>query len=142
LPINVPSLRDRDDIEFLARQLLTRIGERLGSETRDLSRKQLASLGAHGWPGNVRELENVLTRFIVTGQLPVLTAHALPKPEAENVSGLLKERIRSQTAAEIRAALERSGGNKRQAAGLLGISRGHLYRLMKEQASDPNQARD
>ncbi|WP_027552267.1 sigma-54-dependent Fis family transcriptional regulator [Bradyrhizobium sp. Cp5.3] len=142
LPISVPSLRERDDIEFLAGQLLIRIGERLGSETRNLSRRELASLGAYRWPGNVRELENVLTRFIVTGQLSVLPAHAPSRPEAEKASGLLKQRIQSQTATEIRAALEKTGGNKRQAAGLLGISRGHLHRLMKEQASDPNQARD
>lgn len=48
----------------------------------------------------------------------------------EKASGPLKQRIQSQTAREIRAALEKTGGNKRQAAGLLGISRGHLHRLM------------
>lgn len=142
LPISVPSLRERDDIEFLARELLIRIGERLGSATINLSRKELASLGAYSWPGNVRELENVLTRFIVTGQLSVFPAHNPSRPEVEKASGPLKQRIQSQTATEIRAALEKTGGNKRQAAGLLGISRGHLHRLIKDQASYPNQARE
>ncbi|SFN78966.1 PAS domain S-box-containing protein [Bradyrhizobium sp. Rc3b] len=131
LPIEVPPLRARDDMDFLARRLLTRIATRLNAAPRDLSRKEIASLLAHRWPGNVRELENVLTRFIVTGQL-MMTAVA-PQPELDGAQKPLKQRIQSQTATEVRTALEQSAGNKRRAAELLGISRAHLYRLMKEQ---------
>jgi len=135
LPVDVPSLRDRDDVDFLARQLSTRIAARLGSQVRAFSRKEMMSLTAHRWPGNVRELENVLMRFIVTGQLSVLPANPPPEPEASNAPGPLKDRLQSQTATEIRAALKQSGGNKRRAAELLGISRAHLYRLMSEQGT-------
>jgi PAS domain S-box-containing protein len=133
LPINVPALRDREDIEFLARQLLIRIADRLDSETRSLSQKEMLSLSTHRWPGNVRELENVLTRFIVTGKLTVLPANPPSEPEEEKAPRPLKQRIQSQAIAEIRTALQQSDGNKRRAAELLGISRAHLYRLMKEQ---------
>ncbi|MGL3104204.1 sigma-54 interaction domain-containing protein [Bradyrhizobium sp. BR 1432] len=134
LPIDVPALRDRDDIEFLTRELLRRIAERLDAVPRDLSRKEINSLAAHKWPGNVRELENVLTRFMVTGRLTTFTASPGREQKSDPAPQPLKQRIQSQTAIEIRAALEQSGGSKRRAAELLGISRGHLYRLMKEQA--------
>ncbi|MCP3392357.1 sigma 54-interacting transcriptional regulator [Bradyrhizobium sp. CCGB12] len=134
LPVDVPSLRDRDDIEFLARQLLLRIAARLNAVPRDLSRKEMTSLVAHRWPGNVRELENVLTRFIVTGRLMTLPASPPKAPEVDLAPQPLKQRIQSQTATEIRAALQQSGGNKRRAAELLGISRAHLYRLLGEQS--------
>jgi transcriptional regulator with PAS, ATPase and Fis domain len=133
LPINVPSLRDRDDIEFLARQLLIRIADRLDTETRNLTQKEMMSLSTYRWPGNVRELENVLTRFIVTGKLPALATNLPTEPDGANAPRPLKQRIQSQANAEIRNALTQSGGNKRRAAELLGISRAHLYRLMKEQ---------
>ena len=133
LPITVPSLRERDDIEFLAGQLLIRTADRLDCETRDLTQKEMMSLSASRWPGNVRELENVLTRFIVTGKLPVLATNPLSEPEVDKAPIPLKQRIQSQAIAEIRNALTQSGGNKRRAAELLGISRAHLYRLMKEQ---------
>ncbi|WNV11721.1 sigma-54 interaction domain-containing protein [Tardiphaga sp. 709] len=133
LPIDVPPLRDRDDIEFLARQLLRRIATRLSAAPPQLDRNEIISLVAHHWPGNVRELENVLTRFIVTGRLMMAAAPPRLQQDADSASRPLKQRIQSQTATEIRAALEQSGGNKRRAAELLGISRGHLYRLMREQ---------
>ncbi|WP_245285899.1 sigma-54-dependent Fis family transcriptional regulator [Bradyrhizobium sp. WSM1253] len=134
LPIDVPPLRDREDIEFLARQLLTRIAARLSAEPRDLSRREIAALIAHRWPGNVRELENVLTRFVVTGQLMLLPADPRPEKDEKRTPQPLKQRIQSQTATEIRTALEQSSGNKSRAAELLGISRAHLYRLMKERS--------
>lgn len=133
LPIDVPPLRDRTDIEYLARRLLIRIADRLETVTRDLTRKEVMSLVAYRWPGNVRELENVLTRFVVTGRLMTLPEHRPPEQQGLEAPRLLKQRIQSQTAIEVRAALAQSGGNKRRAAELLGISRAHLYRLINEQ---------
>ncbi|WP_027535105.1 sigma-54-dependent Fis family transcriptional regulator [Bradyrhizobium sp. WSM3983] len=133
LPIDVPPLRDREDTEFLARQLLTRIAARLSAVPKDLSRREITALLAHRWPGNVRELENVLTRFVVTSQLVLLPADLRPEQDEARKPQPLKKRIQSQTATEIRAALKQSSGNRSRAAGLLGISRAHLYRLMKEQ---------
>ena len=133
LPIDVPSLRDRDDIAFLAQQLLTRIVDRLGTESKSFTRKEITSMAVYRWPGNVRELENVLTRFIVNGKLIMLPAERPSDATVEKTPKPLKQRIQSQAVTEIRAALEQSGGNKRRAAELLGISRGHLHRLIKEQ---------
>jgi transcriptional regulator with PAS, ATPase and Fis domain len=116
LPIGVAPLRDRSDIEFLARELLTRIAARLDAVPKALSRKEIATLVAHQWPGNVRELENVLTRFIVTGRLTTLITTPRPEQEPIRTPQRLKQRIQSQTATEIRGALEQSGGNKRRAA--------------------------
>lgn len=133
LPIDVPALRDREDTEFLAQQLLRRIAARLSAAPRELSRGEIAALLAHRWSGNVRELENVLTRFVVTGQLTLPAAIPGPKQDEGGSPQPLKKRIQSQAAAEIRSALKQSSGNKSRAAELLGISRAHLYRLMKEQ---------
>ncbi|MEZ0059476.1 transcriptional regulator with PAS, ATPase and Fis domain [Bradyrhizobium elkanii] len=134
LPIDVPPLRDREDIEFLAGILLARIAVRLSAVQTALGRREIASLLAHSWPGNVRELENTLTRFVVTGRLTLFSANPRPRQEEDAAPQRLKQRIQSQTATEIRAALKQSSGNKRRAAELLGISRAHLYRLMKEQS--------
>lgn len=133
LPIEVPALRERGDIEYLAEKLLARISSRLGKPSLKLALKDRQALLQHSWPGNVRELENVLTRLVVTGKLLLSSSQLSPVPVLESPSPRLKERIQSLAGAEIRSALERTRGNKRQAADLLGISRANLYRILKTQ---------
>ncbi|MCV9938438.1 sigma 54-interacting transcriptional regulator [Boseaceae bacterium BT-24-1] len=135
LPVRVPALRERTDVAFLAESLLRRIASRLSRPTMRLSAEDHRFLTGHPWPGNVRELENVLTRLFVTGTLRPSMAinpivHAASQPGTS-----FKERTLQRAAAEIRSALEEAGGNKRKAAASLGISRAHLYRMMKRSGS-------
>ncbi|WNJ87925.1 sigma-54 interaction domain-containing protein [Bosea sp. 685] len=131
LPVSVPALRDRADIAFLAENMLQRIAARLSKPAARLTKDDYRVLRDHPWPGNVRELENALTRLVVTGRLQPTASITSPTPVTSNPSASLKQRTRSLAATEIRGALEQAQGNKRRAATLLGISRAHLYRMMK-----------
>jgi len=130
LPIEVPALRERGDLVFLAGRLLERISDKLGRPVPPLGDAERRLLLAHGWSGNVRELENVLTRYMVTGTLSITGKEAPVPADGEAGAGLLKQRIRHLAASELRVALAQAQGNKIKAAELLGISRSHLYRLL------------
>lgn len=130
LPISVPALRERDDIPFLAERLLSRIAAKLGRPVPKLSTETLRFLCENQWPGNIRELENALTRLTITGKLDKPSLLTSPRT-GEEAGSPLKRHLQSQTDLEIRNALQQAQGNKRRAADLLGISRAHLYRLLK-----------
>jgi DNA-binding NtrC family response regulator len=91
----------------------------------------------YNWPGNVRELENVIERSIVLAGGSVLDADDIKldttpraRPPAEEFflpEGMTLEEFEQ---AVIREALRRAGGNKSQAARMLGLTRNALrYRL-------------
>ncbi|UWU19438.1 sigma-54 interaction domain-containing protein [Rhizobium sullae] len=136
LSINVPPLREREDIPYLAERLLARIAGRLGKPTPNLTAQDRKLLLGYAWPGNVRELENGLTRMLITGKLSISVTEPSSNPAQPAPTTSLKQRIQSQTDAEIRTALKQTQGNKSRAAELLGISRAHLYRLLKEQGAE------
>jgi DNA-binding NtrC family response regulator len=94
----------------------------------------MRSLLDHDWPGNVRELENALERAMVLARDGTIRREDLPAALRRAAGGDLSLRRQTGAAEEttIRAALERAGGNRRQAAELLGISvRTLFYRLQK-----------
>jgi len=130
LPIDVPALRERKDIAFLAERLLERIGSRLGKAAPKLTAQDRKLLSEYAWPGNVRELENALTRMIVTGKLSLSSPASSPSPIDTGVDSNLKSKWKSHVNEEVRAALEQAEGSKSRAAKVLGVSRAHLYRLL------------
>jgi DNA-binding NtrC family response regulator len=137
-PIHIPPLRERPtDVEALARTMLAEFAERLGVRAR-LSPAALERLKSHAWPGNVRELKNVLERSVLMSEdgdvqdvsLPAVEASS-PPDSAGGVEPLGEVVARAERDA-IRAALERTGDNKAQAARLLGISvRTLFYKIEK-----------
>jgi two-component system response regulator AtoC len=141
--IRLPPLRERrEDVEALAAHFLARharlrpeIGElRLSEEARE-------ALLAHRWPGNVRELEHALERAVVLADgavvreedLPdAVRAAAVPPAAALEPDGTLSVKRATRALEErlIRAALERTGGNRTRAAELLELSyRALLYKI-------------
>ncbi len=131
-PVTVPPLRERcEDIDALARQLVGDYGKRLAPAT-------ARQLLAYPWPGNVRELKHALERasILADGQ-QVLPAH-LPghirdyrpgqAPRGPSHVGTMAEIERKA----ILDALEETGGNKTQAASMLGISRRKLVYKLRE----------
>jgi two-component system response regulator AtoC len=134
----VPPLRERrDDIPLLAEHLLARIARDLHKEVRVISDDALRALTAYDWPGNVRELENTLTRAAVVARGPAITAEHLSlgpatgfegAPTAETVGD--DATLDAAEKAHVDRVLRRTGGNKRQAARVLGISRPRLDRLI------------
>ena len=138
ITIEVPPLRERrEDILPLARGFLEREGgghKRLSPSAEDL-------LLSYAWPGNIRELSSAMLRAAVLAPGDVILPDNLPPalrsgptesvglgaetgPDGSDLSlAQLEKRA-------IEAALERSGGNRTEAAQALGISRRKLlYRL-------------
>lgn len=136
--IRLPSLRERaQDIPLLARRALDRHCEANGlpPDAKVLSKDAIDLLTRYHWPGNIRELESTLSRaaMSVTGRtiraadLELLHAkEALPPAPPELQSLAQAER------AHILRVLEAVGWNKKQAAQILEISRGTLYRKILE----------
>src|SRR5579883_821593 len=141
VPLNIPPLRDRkQDIAFLANHFLRKLAPDVGCHVESISEAAMEKLIAYHWPGNVRELENVIERSLVmcTGkQLDAADIHlenGAPRPKPQNdgnvhflPDGMTLDQYEQEL---IREALKRAGGNKSQAARLLGLTRNALrYRL-------------
>jgi len=133
--IQLPPLRERrEDIPLLADHFLTRIAEEAGdAEPKQLDRRVLRALVEAPWPGNVRQLENEMRRMAALsddGIGPDLIgdlggpADANGGSEVEGLVGLPLKDIEKRV---VLATLERVGGNKKEAARVLGISRRSLY---------------
>jgi two-component system response regulator AtoC len=140
--LRLPPLRERPgDIPELAAHFLARYA-RLRPELSGLcfSEAALQALLAHRWPGNVRELEHAVERAVVLAEgaqigeedLPgaVRAAPAVGVPPVAGESLSLKRALRAVEEQMIRAALERTGGNRTRAAELLELSyRALLYKI-------------
>jgi DNA-binding NtrC family response regulator len=143
-PIEVPPLRERrEDIEPVARVLLSRVGARTGRALH-LSPDALRALLSHAWPGNVRELENALeyAATVCRGQtlqpedLPpeLLPAHSPAGSSAPaHAAGVTIDRPGAHgERALIEAALQAHQWCRADTARALGLSRSTLWRRMRE----------
>ena len=139
VPIEVPPLRERkEDIPYLAKYFVEKIGKENGSHVRGITDAAIDKMMQYSWPGNVREIENVIERSIVmtTGeQLDAddirLDMNLRPRAQAAGEMGLPEGMSLDQYEQElIRTALKQANNNKSQAARLLGLTRNSLrYRL-------------
>jgi two-component system response regulator AtoC len=140
--VRIPPLRERpEDIPALAAHFLARharLRPELGGMS--LSEEAAEALRAHRWPGNVRELEHALERAVVLADGALLREQDLPETVRAAPAGAGPSRVhgtlsvkRETRALEeqlIRAALERTGGNRTRAAELLELSyRALLYKI-------------
>ena len=75
LPMNIPPLRERkEDIPYLARFFIRKLGKEMGSRVESISDGAIERLVEYHWPGNVRELENAIERSLVLANGDVLEA--------------------------------------------------------------------
>ncbi len=140
--IHVPPLRERpEDIEPLVAALLQRAVQRSGRAV-TLAPDGLAAMRSLAWPGNVRELENAIERAVVLSADGLIRAEAVappvsrpparaPQSEGGGDVTRLTEAVETAEREAIRAALERSGGNRAEASRLLGISQRNLFYKLK-----------
>jgi two-component system response regulator PilR (NtrC family) len=155
IKIVLPPLRERkEDISPLAIHFIGKYSREMGKDIRGISPKALEILESYHYPGNVRELENIIARCVALETLNVIRQETLP----QLVSGkdyLDLETSFSTTASldtllgnvekkMIEKALRSTGGNKTEAAKLLGITlRSLRYRLAKhglyEEAGDEDE---
>jgi two-component system response regulator AtoC len=151
--LHLPPLRERPEdvpglLAHFARQAATRLGHAVS-----ITPSALDALTHHSWPGNVRELRNAVERAAVLGTGGPLeprdfalgngNGNGRAHHPAEAAGGAsphlngnggpldLKTQVDAVERQAILRALEASGGNRRQAAGLLGISLRTLFYKMR-----------
>jgi len=139
--IAVPPLRARrGDIPALIERLLDRIGRELHRRIDGVSEDALRMLVAYEWPGNVRELENTLTHAAVLSRGPVISEDSLslgPRlfAGAGTDASAPEGSLDAVEWSHVERVLRQTGGNKRQAARILGISRPRLDRIISRRGS-------
>jgi DNA-binding NtrC family response regulator len=125
--LDLPPLRDRDeDIPLLARYFLESFAKKYQRPEFPWTADFTTALRSHPWPGNVRELRNAMERLAVMAPGPSVSAEDF---QQFCLSPIVEERTDTEPlslAEAERLAIERaltaSGGNKNQAARLLGIT--------------------
>ncbi len=152
VPISIPPLREhKEDIPYLADYFIARYARSSGKKITGITPSALKLLVDFHWPGNIRELENIIERAVVMAAGERIDSGDIHLDLAESEStgegsgqqsdvpgsgaqawipaGLTLEQFEDEL---IKEALRRAGGNKSQAARLLGITRNALrYRLSK-----------
>jgi len=141
-PITIPPLRERkEDIPLLAAHFLKVFAKRFKRPVPRLTPRALELLSQYNWPGNVRELQNEMERTLTLAgskkeisdaylSKKILNSKEIRSP-VYNERGTMKEvteRIEKQM---VHEALEKTGGNRSHAAGLLGITRQGLLNKIK-----------
>jgi DNA-binding NtrC family response regulator len=133
LPLRLPSLRERaDDIMLLAAHFLERATVALGKPLSGFDQESAAWLLAHAWPGNVRELENIVERAATLARGPHVTLKDLHvELVASAPSGSGRPTLAGLELDYIQRVLAETGGDKRAAARLLGVSIRTIQRKLK-----------
>ncbi len=150
VPIDIPPLREhKEDIPDLTNLFLRKFCGESGRPVTTISPEATNLLLSHHWPGNVRELQNIIERACAlakTSRLEPGDIHIDSSPRNKATTsgeGFLPAGMTLDQWEDdmIREALKRAGGNKSQAARLLGLSRNALrYRLSKIGIEDENGA--
>ncbi len=142
--IRLPSLRERQvDIPVLAQRFLARYcaAQGLPLDSKGFSKEALDLMMAYHWPGNIRELESTVSRAALSApgrSIRVQDIEFLHATSAAPVAG--SDRMPSLAEAErahIIRVLEAVSWNKKEAARVLDISRGTLYRKILEYQLEP-----
>ena len=166
ISVALPPLRERrEDIFELILHFLKRTANRLGRSTPQIEDEVVEVLERYPWPGNIRQLENVIERAVVLAEDGVISLRELPREvtdESDEVAlqfdrgessaivmpaGLRDEhsdgmstkgsRLSASQEREIlKDALLKTGGNKAEAARLLGLPRSTYYSKLKKYAID------
>jgi two-component system response regulator PilR (NtrC family) len=135
--IALPPLREhREDIPSLVEYLVRRHNREMKRAYRGVANTTLKVLMSQPWKGNVRELDNVIEHAMILGDGEWINPADLPRGLRENhdqlppVGDELREALRAYERIHIESVLRRTGGDKHQAADLLGLSLSSLYRKL------------
>ncbi|MFP5403507.1 MAG: sigma-54-dependent transcriptional regulator [Gammaproteobacteria bacterium] len=138
--LSLPPLRERrDDIPLLAYFLLRKFAVTMDRPVEEIAPEAMQRLVEYDYPGNVRELSNFIERGVALAQGNVLGVEHLPQhlgkltvrvfaPEMAAAPATLE----AQEKAHILHALKLAGGNRSEAARMLGIDRVSLWRKLKK----------
>ncbi len=138
--VSVPPLRERgEDIPLLVHHFINHFAEKNRRQVASVSPECMKLLTRYSWPGNVRELENAIERGVILMRGDQLTEKSLPltiqkfKEKGADTQPM-EEKSRTLYEAEkmiILQTLERTEGNKSEAARRLGITRKTLLNKLQ-----------
>ncbi|MFT3764544.1 MAG: sigma-54 dependent transcriptional regulator [Minicystis sp.] len=142
--VDLPPLRARGaDVLLLAQSFIKRFAASKGRPVEGLSPAAAEKLVGYTWPGNVRELSNAMERAVALARFSQIAVDDLP----EKIRSFRRSHVivSSDDPAElvpmeeierryITRVLEVAGGNKTQAAQILGFDRATLYRKLERYA--------
>lgn len=142
ISIRLPALRERRvDIPLLATHFLNSISNRTKAPVKSITQDALRVLSDYNWPGNIRELENEIERLVLmaagspTIDVSLVSSHIRTQEaqsaQGRRLEGNLKDALENLEKNMIQAALEKTSGNKSEAAKELGISRSNLIAKVK-----------
>jgi two-component system response regulator PilR (NtrC family) len=146
IPVSLPPLRERrDDIPLLVQHFVQKLSADAGRPPAKISQEAIRRLMAHNWPGNVRQLENAVERAFAfsqgRGQIDATDLSPELQKEPAAPEGIepwfpedgvdFEQYISGIELALIQRSLERTQGNKRQAAKLLNLKRTTLIEKLK-----------
>ena len=136
--IEIPPLRQRgEDVLLLAQTFLQDICEKNGKRIEGFTQAAQEALLRYDWPGNVRELENCVERAAVLCRTDLVDTDVLPpailagRRSGEAVTIPVGTPLRDAEMMLLRATLDRTGGNKEQAARILGITSRTINRKLR-----------
>ncbi len=151
IQIHLPPLRERrEDIALLMESFLKEIAEKRHLPVPNITAKAQDALAAFHWPGNIRQLRNIIERLVILqrgtevdiGHLPMTVVQNVQDVDHEslffgtptlprdgiNLRGVLQQFEESM----IKQALQATGGNKNQAAKILGLNRTTLVEKLRK----------
>ena len=141
--IRLPPLRERQqDMPLLIEHFIKQFSALHGKTIRSMSASARRRLMAADWPGNVRQLRNVIESMVVVDYDEVLDVDDLPSELADSelppptstgsLASLVGKPLDEVERLFISETLSCAGGNREEAARLLGIGERTLYRKIKE----------
>jgi len=143
--IRLPSLRERPvDIPVLANRFVARYcaANGLPPDAKSFAPEAINRMLAYPWPGNIRELESTVSRAALTSPGRVIRDSDMeflhPHSEARTDTSPRLPTLADAERAHIARVLEAVGWNKKEAARVLDISRGTLYRKILEFSLEPD----
>ncbi|HET7499329.1 MAG TPA: sigma-54 dependent transcriptional regulator [Candidatus Eisenbacteria bacterium] len=136
--ISLPPLRERrQDIPLLAQHLLGKYATEMNRPFTGFDPAAMDLMVRYEWPGNVRELANAVERALVVGRGPLVAAEDLPMRLNEKTGPPAGDSLVDVEKAQVKAILERTGGNVTRSAEILGIDRVTLYNKIKKYGLRP-----
>ncbi len=131
--ITLPSLNDRkNDVEILAKHFFQEFKAIINNRLRKIDPEFIDRLNKHHWKGNIRELKNVMERAVILADTDTLTPDLLPPEFIYGNNAIHTLELANIEKQHIYKVLEHTGGNKTEAARLLGIGLTTLYRKLDE----------
>jgi two-component system, NtrC family, response regulator HydG len=144
ITVRVPPLRERhEDVRLLAQHYLRVYAAKNGRKLEGFSNEALERLESYKWPGNVRELENLIERMVLLARKDRIDAEDLPeevagvkRPPRDAILELIGTPLAEIEQRLLDETLRITGGNKTQAAKLLGIDVRTVARKLERREDD------